>query len=338
MIQYTLRRLALLVPQLLAVTVVTFLIVLFTPGNPARAQLGPFAPRQAVYQLEEQLGMHKPAPVRYGLYVWNVFHGDFGRSWVSGSTVRDDLTRRAPATFELITIGFLGALLVAIPLGVVTAVRGGGLVSRVMDRFSFVYGLMAGAIPDFWFALILVFLFFHTTGLAASPIGQLDLSIETPPKVTGLLLVDSLLAGNLEAFQNHLSHLALPVATLVFINAAPVLRMTRNSVLANLQSDFIRFARANGLPSREVIRYALRNALLPIITLAGVLYTILIAGAVLTETIFSWGGVGQYAVQSVLNADWVALQAVILLGAAVSLVIYLVLDLLHALVDPRIRY
>jgi peptide/nickel transport system permease protein len=185
--------------------------------------------------------------------------------------------------------------------------------------------------------LILIYVGFFLIGVAPAPIGQLDPSITPPQPHTNSVLIDSLSQGNWMAFQDHLGHLALPVLTLVFVNAAPLLRMTRSSVSANLGAPYVRFALANGLPSRTVIRYALRNASPPIITLGAVMYGQLIAGAVLTETIFSWGGVGQYAVQSVLNADWAALQGVILLAAAFSLVTYLILDLLHAAVDPRYR-
>jgi len=334
--RYVLRRLAFLVPQLLAVILIAFVIVQFTPGNPARAQLGSQAPEAAVEALEQELGLDRPLPEQFVRYVARVAQGSFGVSWVTGRPVAEDLLQRAPVTLQLITLSFLVSLLIAIPLGVAAAFRG-GFVSRVADRMSFVYGLMAGSIPDFWFALILVFVFFSTLGLAPSPIGQLDLTIAPPPTRTGMLLVDSLLAGHWEAFWNHVGHLVLPVATLVFINAAPILRMTRNNVEENLRSEYVYFARANGLPRGDIVSYALKNSLLPIITLAGVWYTILIAGAVLTETIFSWGGVGQYAVQAVLNADWSALQAVVLLAAAISLLVYLVVDLLHAWIDPRVR-
>ncbi len=338
MIRYTVRRLLFLLPQLLAVITLTFVIVQFTPGNPARAQLGSQAPQEAVDRLAEDLGLNDPTYQQYVRYVGNVSQGDLGVSWISGKPVLEDLARRGPATIELITVGFLVSLLVAVPLGVATATATEGWRHRITDRFSFVYGLMAGAIPDFWFALILVLVFFHFLGISASPIGQLDLDIPEPDRVTGMLLIDSVLDWNWSAFRNHVSHLILPAGTLVFINAAPILRMTRNNVQDNIRSDFIRFARANGLPSRQIVRYALRNALPPIITLAGVLYTILIAGAVLTETIYSWGGVGQYAVQSVLNADWSALQGVVLAAALISLIVYLLLDLMHAAIDPRVRH
>lgn len=335
--KYTAKRIALLIPQLFMVAVITFVLILFTPGNPARAQLGSQAPQAAVDRLAEELGLEKPPYERFTIYISNVVQGNFGQSWVSGRAVADDLVSRAPATFELITIGFICSLLVAIPLGVVAAVRSTSFLGRATERVSFGYGLVAGAIPDFWFALILIYVFFAVLGVAPAPIGQLDVAVPPPTRITGAISIDAALTGNWNAFWNHAGHLLLPVATLVFINAAPILRMTRNSVLDNLQSPYIRFARANGLPQSQIIRYALRNALLPIVTLAGVLYTILIAGAVLTETIFSWGGVGQYAVQSVLNADWAALQSVVLLGAAISLIVYLLLDLLHAAVDPRVR-
>jgi ABC-type dipeptide/oligopeptide/nickel transport system permease component len=337
MARYTGRRLLLLIPQLLMVAVITFVLILFTPGNPARAQLGSQAPQEAVDALSIKLGLEEPAPQRFLIYLGDIAQGDFGQSWVSGRPVRDDLLSRAPATFELITIGFLCSLLVAIPLGIAGALRSSGLLGRLLDRVSYGYGLLAGAVPDFWFALILVFVFFAVLGVAPSPIGQLDVAVPAPDSITGMISVDALLTGNWPAFWNHAGHLVLPVATLVFINAAPILRMTRSSMLENLNSPYIRFARANGMPQSQIIRYALRNALLPIVTLAGVLYTILIGGAVLTETIFSWGGVGQYAVQSVLNADWAALQSVVLLGATVSLIVYLILDLMHAAVDPRVR-
>lgn len=335
--RYAGKRIALLIPQLLCVALITFLLVLATPGDPARAQLGSQAPQAAVDALSQKLGLERPAYEQFVVYLKNTVTGDFGQSWVSGNAVLDDLVARAPSTFELITISFVIALALAIPLGVMAAVRSTGFVGRIVDRCSFGYGLLAGAIPDFWFALILIFVFFAVLGIAPSPIGQLDVTVEAPPSITGAISIDAVLTGNWAAFWNHAGHLVLPVATLVFINAAPILRMTRNSVLDNLGSPYIRFARANGLPKSQIIRYALRNALLPIVTLAGVLYTILIAGAVLTETIFSWGGVGQYAVQSVLNADWAALQSVVLLGAAVSLLVYLALDLFHAAIDPRVR-
>ncbi len=338
MLRYAVRRLLIIPPQLLGISLVTFVIIRQVPGNPARAQLGQFASQDAVQRLATYLGLNRPLPEQFLIYLKNLLRGDLGQSWYTGHSVTSDLLVRFPSTLELITLGFVGSLIVAIPLGVLISLRGAGFFGRIGERFSFVYGLMAGAIPDFWFALILIFIFFHLLGIVAAPVGQLDLAVNPPPRITGMLLIDSLLTLNWAALLSAIGHLILPVATLVFVNAAPVLRMTRSSIGNVMDSDFIRFSRANGLPDRLVIRYALKNALLPIITLSGVLYTILLSGAVLTETIFSWGGVGQYAVQSVVNADWFALQAVVLLTASFSLFVFLVLDLLYAVVDPRIKY
>lgn len=337
LVWYAARRLVVVVPQLLLVSMLTFIGTLLTPGNPARAQLGSFASAQAVHNLEVQQGLNAPPIQRYLIYLGRLVHGDFGQSWVSGHSVTSDLLTRGPATFELITMGLLGALVVAIPLGVLSAVKHEGIVGRVVERASSIYALMAGAIPDFWLALILIFIFYSIVKIAPAPIGQLSLNVAPPPRVTGMIVVDSLISGDWTALGDSLAHLALPVLTLTFVNAAPILRMTRNMVLSTSQAEFVRFGRANGLSPGMVKRYTLRNAAPPIITLGGVIYAQLVAGAVLTETIFSWGGVGQYAVQSVVNADWAALEGVIVVAAAFSLLTYLVIDLVHAAVDPRYR-
>jgi peptide/nickel transport system permease protein len=251
--------------------------------------------------------------------------------------VLEDIKQRAPATLELITVSFVIVLLLALALGL----AGGFSTSRLGwlgDKLSYCYSLMAGAVPDFWFGMVLIFVFYYTFPIAVAPLGQYDETLGVVPTVTGSLIVDSLLAGNLDILVSHLDHLLLPVAALVFINTAPILRMVRSSVAESMRSGYVSMAQANGLPQRSVVGYALRSALPPIITLAGVWYTMLIAGAVLTETIFSWGGVGQYAVQAVQNADWSALQGVVLLAALVSLGVYLAFDLIHAWLDPRVRH
>ena len=338
MLRFTLRRILLLIPQLLIVLVATFIIVKLTPGNQARAQLGSTATPEALAALEARLGLDRPILEQFFLYMRNIAQGDFGQSWVSGQSVSRDLLQRGPATLELITLGLIGSVAVAIPLGVAAAVRrGAGIFGRLLDRISYGYSLMAGTIPDFWFALILIFVFFTTLGIAPAPVGQLDFGITRPPGVTNMLLIDSAIAGNWAAFGNHASKLVLPVVTLTFVSGAVILRMTRNNVVENMGSEYIRFARACGLPNHQLVRYALRNSLVPVVTLAGVVYTLMIGGAVLTETIFSWAGLGQYVVQSLQNADWAALQAVVLLSAALALIVYLLLDLINAAIDPRIR-
>lgn len=336
MLRYIAKRVALLVPQLLLITLIVFALVAFAPGDPGRAQLGPQASDEAVAEFNASLGLDRPWVVQYVLYIGRIVRGDFGMSLSTGQPVLSDIAQRAPATIELITIAFLIIVAIAIPLGVAAGFSQ-RKVGRCANSSSYAYSLMSGAVPDFWFGLILIFLFTYTFKVAAQPIGQLDLTIVPPPTVTNSVFIDSLLAGNFAAFLNHLSHLVLPVAVLVFINAAPILRMTRNNVAEALASGYIRLAAANGARRSTIVAYSLRLSLPPVITLAGVWYTVLISAAVLTETVFGWGGLGQYIVQAVLGADWVALEGVVLITALVSLVIYLVVDIVHAAIDPRVR-
>lgn len=336
MIKFIGKRLALLVPQMLAICFVSFLLTRLTPGSQARAQLGSSATEEAVAQLEQELGLNDPWPVQFGRYLGGIVRGDLGTSWTTGQSVLDDIAQRAPATLELITVAFVVIMALALVLGLAGGFTRNAL-TRVGDKISYVYSLMAGAVPDFWFGMIVVFVFYYTFPIAVAPIGQYDEGLGDPALITGSVLVDALVTLDLPVLISHLDHLILPVLTLVFINTAPILRMVRSSVGESMRSGYITLARANGLPQRQIVGYALRSSLPPIITLAGVWYTMLIAGAVLTETIFSWGGVGQYAVQAVQNADWAALQGVVLLAALLSLLVYLAIDLLHAWIDPRVR-
>ncbi|GAA2728560.1 ABC transporter permease [Actinocorallia aurantiaca] len=335
MIKFIGKRLALLVPQMFLICLVSFLLTRLTPGNQARAQLGSSATEEAVAQLERELGLNDPWYAQFGRYLDGIAHGDLGTSWTTGQPVLDDIAQRAPATLELISVAFVIMMALALTLGLVGGLTRNAL-TRVGDKISYFYSLMAGAVPDFWFGMIVVFLFYYTFPIAVAPIGQYDQAFD-PAVITGSVLVDSLVTLDLPVLFSHLDHLILPVLTLVFINTAPILRMVRSSVDDSLKSGYTTLAKANGLPQRQIVGYALRSALPPIITLAGVWYTVLIAGAVLTEQIFSWGGVGQYAVQAVQNADWSALQGVVLLAALLSLLVYLVIDLLHAWIDPRVR-
>lgn len=337
MLKFTLKRLALLVPQLLLIAFVVFSITRLSPGSQVRARLGSNASEEAVAAMEEQLGLNDPFLTQFVRYVTDALKGDLGVSWTTGQPVLDDIVQRAPATLELITISFAFVLVIALVLGL----AGGFSTSRlgwVGDKISYGYSLMAGAIPDFWFGMILIFVFYSAWPIAAAPIGQVDEALGSVDPITGFLFIDSLISGNVDVLISYLDHLMLPVAALVFINTAPILRMVRSSVADSLQSGYILMGQANGLPQRTVVGYALRSALPPIVTLAGVWYTMLIAGAVLTETIFSWGGVGQYAVQAVQSADWAALQGVVLVAAFVSLLVYLAIDVIHAWLDPRARH
>src|SRR5581483_9201356 len=326
------RRLVFVVPQLVGITFITFLLVQLIPGDPARLMLGPLASEQTIHLLRDHMGLNRSFPEQYGLYVWHALQGDLGRSWQSGNPVATDLRQRLPATLELITYALVLSVLIAIPLGVRAARKPG----KVSDRFAFGYGLVAGALPEFWLGLILILILYVKLGWAAAPDGRLDVGVDPPTRITGAYTIDALLTGNWAALSSAYEHLALPVATLTITTVGPILKMTRSTMQQMLSSDFTRYARLCGLPEGLIGRYALRNALPPVVTLVAVLYSFLIGGAVLVEVVFGWGGAGQYAVQGVLNADFAVVRGFVLVAAVVSLIVYLIVDLIYFAIDPRL--
>lgn len=333
LLAYIGRRLLFVGPQLAGILLVSFLLVKLIPGDPAVLMLGPFATPDALAKLRTELGLDRSLIEQFLLYLWHVLQGDLGTSWQTTLPVTTDLAQRFPATLELVTLGLLLALLIGIPLGVAGARFKRGALRNAADY----YGLLAGALPDFWLALVLIFVFYTVLGIAPPPLGRIDFAILPPEPITGALLIDSLIAGNWPAFWNAAGHLVLPVLTLGLINAGPILKMTQSTMERMLEADFSRYAEMCGLPQHVVVRKALRNSLPSIVTIVSVLYGFLIGGAVLVEIVFSWGGAGQYAVQGVLNADLNPVLGFVLYSAILSLVIYLIVDLIYFAIDPRTR-
>ncbi len=333
-IRYLLHRLAFVLPQLLGIVLVSFLLVKSIPGDPAVLMLGPTATPDAISSLRGQMGLDQPLFKQFILYVDHLLHGDLGTSWQTTRPVLDDLLQRFPATLELVTFSLVVAIVVGLWLGIASALRPNGWIGRLTD----IYGLSAGALPDFWFALVLIFVFYTIAHWAPAPLGRLDIAVLAPEPVTGFMTIDTLLAGDMEAFRSAVSHLILPVLTLGLINAGPIMKMTQSSMEKMLASDASRYEVLCGIPQRLVTRHALRNALPSIVTIVSVLYGYLIGGAVLVEIVFSWGGAGQYAVQGVLNSDIYPVLGFVLFSAIFSLIVYIVVDLVYVLVDPRISY
>lgn len=331
------RRLLGIIPTLFLVSVLVFSMVRLLPGNPAYRLAGIAATPETIARLETEMGLDKPLPVQYVLYLKRVFHGDFGNSTYTRFPVLTELAQRIPATLELLTLSLLAAISIGVPLGAFLAIVQRRLVGRIADRLTFLYGMLAGAIPEFWVGLMLIYLFFFRLRWFPGPTGQLDFSISPPVHITGMYLFDALLTFNWPAFLSAARHLALPVATLAFLTTAPIIKMTRASLNDALNADYVQYARKCGLPTKLVIRYALRSALPPIVTLVALLYSYLLGGAVLVEKVFAWGGLGQYAVQSVVVSDYPSLQAFVLIAAVFSLFVFLIVDIIYALIDPRIR-
>lgn len=328
-----LSRLPMVVPQMLGVIFVTFMLVRLLPGDPTLLMLGNMATPENIANLRRQLGLDGTLWEQFMRYLADVAQGDLGVSLFTSNPVTTDLMDRAPATLELIFYAMLLTLVIAVTIAVVAVVRPGG----IADYFSRVYGLAAGAIPDFWVGLLLIFFFFTVWGVAAAPFGRIDPMISAPPTVTGFYTFDSIIAGDFAALRSSAGRLVLPVLTLTIVNAGALMKMTKTTFAGIWRSDFIRHQRASGLPERLIVRNALRNSLPPIITLVGFFVGFLLGAAVLVETIFSWGGLGQYAVQAVINSDYPALQGFVLVAAAFILLVYLVVDVLYELADPRIE-
>lgn len=341
LLRYVFRRVLIGMVQLLGLVVAVFFLIRLLPADPVSRFVGLNASEEAYAQAEANLGLDRPIWVQLGHYLGlmpsegdGLLQGSLGTSWVTGSTVASEIGTKLPLTFELITLSFLVAFVVAVPVGMLGALRPGGRA----DKAVFVYSLFAGSQPEFWWGLLFVFVFFFQLGWAPAPLGLLSPLTSAPPAVTGFILIDSLLAGRPDVFLEALAHLALPVLTLVFILSGPIIKMVRQNMARALQSDFVLYARCAGLPKGQVARQALRAALAPSMTLIGILYGFMLGGAVLVESVFSLGGLGQYAIRSILAFDYPAIQGVVLVITAVSLAVYLLLDILHAVIDPRIAY
>ena len=303
------------------------------PGDPAQILLGQQATPERVAQVREQLGLDKPLPTQYLLFLEGAATGDLGDSIVTGRPVTIELLDRFPATLELALAALLFAVVVGIPVGVIAAVKQ----YSFLDKLTSVIALTGVSMPIFWLALILVVIFTVNLNLLPFP-GRLSNGVAIT-KITGMVIPDSLLTLNFAGFWDGLKHLIIPAIALGTIPMAVITRMTRSSMLEVMGEDYVRTARAKGVvPWRVVFRHALRNAMLPVVTVIGLQFGLLMSGAVLTETIFGWGGIGQIALESIYRRDYAMIQGVVLYGATFFVLINLLVDVLYAILDPRVRY
>ncbi|HEX6708897.1 MAG TPA: ABC transporter permease [Rubrobacter sp.] len=333
MVEFVGRRIFQIIPVLLGVSIVVFFMVRAIPGDPAQLLLGQQATEAQVAQVRENMGLDKPIFVQYGLFLADAVRGDLGDSIVTGRPVTTELAERFPATLELTAFAMLIAVLVGVPVGVISAVKQYSL----LDKTTSVLALTGISMPIFWLAMILIVIFFVNLGWLPFP-GRLSTNVSIPA-ITGLVLVDSLLALNFGAFWDGLLHLIMPAVALGTIPMAVVTRMTRSSMLEVMNEDYVRTARAKGVvPWRVVSKHALRNAMLPTVTVIGLQVGLLMGGAVITETIFSWPGVGQIAYESIFRRDYAMIQGVVLYGATLFVLVNLAVDILYAVLDPRVRY
>ena len=341
LIRYITRRTLIGFIQLFCLVIAVFFLIRLLPADPVSRLVGLNSSADAYDQAARQLGLNRPLLQQLGIYIGlfpdiqaGLFQGSLGVSWVTGSPVGSEIEVFLPVTLQLITIAFILAFFISIPVGMLGALNPG----KAADKGVFVYSLFAGSQPEFWWGLLFVYVFYFQLGWAPAPLGQLSPLTFPPESVTGFMLIDTLIAGEVGKFFEASHHLMMPVITLAFILSGPIIKMVRQNMLRALQSDFVLYANLIGLPRKRVARYALRAAMGPSMTLIGILYGFMLSGAVLVESVFSLGGIGQYAIRSVLAFDYPAIQGVVLVITAISLIVYLLLDLIHATIDPRIAY
>ena len=333
MLSFISKRLLSLIPTIFGIVVAVFLTVHLVPGDPAQVMLGERASARSLAELRAEMGLDQPLHVQLWRFLSGLLRGDLGRSMKTHELISEELKSRFPATVELTLASMLFASLFGIAAGVLSAVRRGS----ALDYAGMTASLVGVSMPIFWLGLILILLF--STRLGWFPIsGRISPDLFVPP-VTGLLLIDSLLVGNIGAFGDALWHLVLPAVTLGTVPTAVISRMTRSSMLEVMREDYVRTARAKGLPERSVVlKHALRNSFIPVLTVMGLEFGYLLGGAVITETIFAWPGVGRWLLLAVEARDFRAIQGGVILLSTIFVLINLVADVLYAWLDPRIKY
>jgi dipeptide transport system permease protein len=334
MLMMILKRVMMAVPSLIGVVIVTFLLTRALPGDPAAYFAGPAATTEAIQQVRVKLGLDKPLFIQFVRYVEDLARGELGNSLTTGQPVGHEIKTRLPASAELTLLGLIVSVVIAVPLGILAATRPNSLI----DHACRVIATAGVSLPVFFTGLILIYVFYYHLGWAPPPLGRLDIFYSPPPHVTGFYLIDSLIAGDGEVFVAALKQLILPALTLAIFSLAPIARMTRASMLAVLSSDFVRTARASGLaPFTVVITYAFRNAMLPVITTLGMVFSFLLGANVLVEKVFAWPGIGSFAVEALIASDFAPLQGFVLTMAVMYVALNLLIDILYGVIDPRMR-
>ncbi len=328
------KRLLFAIPSLIGVVIVTFLLTRALPGDPAAYFAGPAATKEAIEQVRAKLGLDKSLPEQFVAYVWDLAHGDMGSALTTGQPVAREIRARLPASAELTLLALILAMAIAVPLGILAATNPDSLI----DHACRVVATAGVSLPVFFTGLILVYVFYYLLGWSPAPLGRLDVFYSAPPKITGLYLIDATIAHDWDVFVASLKQLILPALSMGIFSLAPIARMTRASMLAVLASDFVRTARASGLtPLTVIVTYAFRNAMLPVVTTLGMVFSFLLGANVLVEKVFAWPGIGSYAVEALIASDFAPVQGFVLTMAVMYVALNLLIDILYGLIDPRVR-
>lgn len=329
------KRLVGAVPSVIGVLIVTFLLTRALPGDPAVFFAGPAATQQAIEEVRKSLGLDKSLPEQFVVYLKDLARGNLGNSVATGQPVLTEIRIRLPASLELTLYGLLVSVLIAVPLGVLAATRPGSWI----DHACRVVTTAGVSLPAFFTGLLLVYVLYYLLGWAPAPLGRLDIFYSAPSNITGFYTIDALLDGNLDTFRAAAAQLLLPVTALAIFTLAPLARMTRAAMLEVLNSDFIRTARASGLPKHKIVYgYAFRNAMLPVVTTLGMVFSFLLGANVLVEKVFSWPGIGTFAIEALVASDYAPIQGFVLTMALLYVGLNLAIDILYIVIDPRVGF
>lgn len=320
-------------PSVFGVIVISFVLTRALPGDPAVYFAGAMADKESIEQVREALGLDRSWVEQFFIYVGNLFEGNMGMSLSTGRPVAEELLKRLPASLELTLIGLGLAVFIAVPLGIMAATHPG----KWIDHLCRVLVTAGVSLPTFFTGLFLIYVFYYLLGWSPAPLGRLGILYLSPPSVTGFYSIDSLIAGDFETFRASLAQLILPAATLGLFALAPIARMTRGAMIGALASDYVRTAKANGLSQATIlVTYAFRNASLPVLTTLGMVFSFLLGANVLVEKVFSWPGIGSFAIQALVASDHAAVQGFVLSMALLFVLVNLTIDVILALTDPRV--
>ena len=329
--RFLLRRLIVAVPVVLGILFVTFMLVRIGDQDPVAMLAGPMADAAMLARIRAELMLDQPLLSQFWAYLARLAEGDLGRSWQGNAPVTHEIAAHLPGTLELVSLAVGLGTLIGVPVGLNAAERPNGWFDQV-SRFGSLFGF---SIPTYWLGLMAIFVFFYLLGWAPAPMGRISMLVTPPPSVTGSALIDSLLAGNVEALRSAASQLMLPVACFTVVATAPIIKQTRAIAIEVMGSDYVRYARACGFPRRVVRRIALRAALVPVITFVGSEFTSLLAAASLIEFVFAWGGLGHWGLNAILLGDFAAVQGYVLTLALASVLVFMLVDLLVLILEPR---
>ena len=322
-------------PVVVGVVVISFVLTRALPGDPAVYFAGAAADQESIEQVRVAMGLDKPLLQQFTIYVGDLLRGDLGQSLSTGRPVAVDLANRLPASLELTLSALVLAIVIAVPLGVLAATRPGSWI----DHLCRVVVTAGVSLPTFFTGILLIYVLYYLLGVAPSPLGRLDFIYLSPEHITGFYLIDAALAGDWETWQGAAKQLMLPAMTMALFTLAPIARMTRAAMLSALSADYIRTAKAAGLSNRKVLYgYAFRNALLPVITTLGMVFSFALGANVLVEKVFAWPGIGSYAVEALVVSDYAAVQGFVLTMALLFVALNLCIDLLYTAIDPRIGF